>query len=622
MGLQFNVAILLGAGMLATSIGDAIAQSLPPKVLTYPYPAAGVRIGQGWDGFNLQGTAGSCVNVSEAVLEQSAFDTSMEQLQSTYSLVTKTTTSVSAAYRGFGASASGSMNTSSSFRLRSDDQNVMFSFKSSHGSTFAVPPHHSSDKRLEMSEHAVKALAALKSESTQQAYLARILQQPGSFPTGVIELTEEAKKLRNDDSGEFKKKCGDGFISAIHRGARIDLVLTQKLASREEANSLAAALSASGFGGSLNASYSASTQKLSSTDKLSYRIFQQGGIPLKPEALKPLAPSTFFDVNALLPPPDQLMASPTAFTVSVTSYDALPGVEANPEVFPSTGNMLTIADYYLALRDIYYLAENALDEIRSKKDGATFDPKLVAVFRGEAHLESVFDAIRADLAFLESVISQCYSKKQICTVDGAIKQTMQDYDVMFEPYIKAAQTSSANATDAAKTQPQSTPTTMPAYTRDAKAEAAGKRFLDLARMTKDGVLHQDFFLRFYQYLTLIPLPKVAYSSGDFAALVSLSYQTAVANDQAVQLAAANDAMRRAVLTFRLTPWKRFFCEKMMGSPLCVPDSVLRVIIEDTQPKVAAETLRAIEPEVIPPRTRERYRPDLGFCPGPHKSICI
>src|SRR5580704_2078221 len=122
---QRHIALCLG--LIGTVFAPEYAQTqpaqpppdAPPASYTpplpsadYPYPNAGARIGQGWDSFNERATGASCVDVVEAPLEKASFETHVEQIQSTYSLATQTTTSVSASYSGFGASASGGFSMS------------------------------------------------------------------------------------------------------------------------------------------------------------------------------------------------------------------------------------------------------------------------------------------------------------------------------------------------------------------------------------------------------------------------------------------------------------------------------------------------------------------------------
>jgi hypothetical protein len=556
--------------------GTSAAPALPSA--TYSYPDDGAKLGQGWDSFNNRGTTATCVEFVEAKLERSSFETQVEQIQSSYSLVTKTTTSVSASYSGFGVSASGEVSSSHSLSINSDDQNFLFTFRSLNGSTFAVPVNAPGSPQLDLSEQGDKTLGHLKSDLSQDAFLKKYwaaVPERGGF----IKLTNDALALRKRSKIDFDRICGDGFVSAIHRGSRISVLLSHRFSSRAEANSLTASLSASGYGASGSASYSTSTQKLNSTNNLSYRVFQQGGVPSKPQGLPALAKDQFFDVNLILPTPDQLISGPTAFSVTIVPYEnAMEDLDGKLE-FPSPLKLVTYADYYLALRDHYRLVEAILNQVRVGKSDASspFDPKLVGIFYGEKGLEQLYDDMHFDLAFLEGMISACYTNHEDCTLPKSIKVAIAGYKKKL---------------DRAKVQrPQDVAVTI--FEKRLQA-------LDGAVDKSTGLLDVKFFMKFFQYLALTPLPKAAYTGSDFQALIDLKYATNVAGDAAKQSAAANDGLRRAMLTYRYAPWKRFFCETLNSSPMCVSEAGFRPILEQVLPKINVADLTPVSPPPPPP----------------------
>lgn len=55
----------------------------------------------------------------------------------------------------------------------------------------------------------------------------------------------------------------------------------------------------------------------------------------------------------------------------------------------------------------------------------------------------------------------------------------------------------------------------------APIDEAIRRLDELIKQTKDGKLDQAFFMRFYQYLALTPVPKIAYEGPDFVPLQQL-----------------------------------------------------------------------------------------------------
>jgi hypothetical protein len=188
--MRLKWALALFTCLIATSTSRAQdANVLPLPSGDFPYPESGVKIGQGWDSFNQRATTASCVEASETRIEQASFDTHVEQLRSSYSLVTKTTTSISAAYGGFGFKASGKVSDAASTNLNTDDQKVLFTFESSNGSTFAASPNQPSQD-IELSDQAVKALAALKSDTAQQTYFSGIWSQPNAAHSGAIRMAD------------------------------------------------------------------------------------------------------------------------------------------------------------------------------------------------------------------------------------------------------------------------------------------------------------------------------------------------------------------------------------------------------------------------------------------------
>jgi hypothetical protein len=575
----------------------------------YPYPSGGVVIGQGWDSFREEGTGASCVDVDAVALEKSTYRTDVEHLKSTYSLVTQTTTSVSAAYKGGVANVSGSLNSSHSMQINSDDQNFLFTFESSNGSTFAVAPNTTVSKNLELSPSALKLLEAAKDESVQQAVLSAVLNRSNGFAGHFIRLTPEARKLiapgpKSEDA--FRRVCGDGFVAAIHRGSRIQVLLTQKFRSLKQRDSLDATLNASGYGASGSATYSTSTDRLKTSDDLRYHVFQEGGVPFSPRALSSAKTGEFFDINGILPPPEQLLANPTAFQITVVPYSNIdPTVTSS---IPSPTRLFSLGDYYIVLNDIYNLVGNILDSLRSGANSATagpFDTRLIDAYAGgkehggATELEKVHDSILVDLAFLETAISNCYKDNRDCSVQEAIGTTTsslpQNIDIQ------------AQLSDFAIFGGQNDEFKRRLELFKEKAEWL-RRLVD-----QHGKLDDEFFLSFYVYLTQIPLPRAAYSDNpDWKTLQTMSIPSGANLDTKKGLAQKfKKELTEAILDFRMNPWKSFFCNELKQSPLCVSDGALRALAESADWGVETFTVKYPDP---PRRAR--------LCGGPLKPLHI
>jgi hypothetical protein len=569
-------------------------RNLPPAI--YPYPESGVLIGQGWDSFNERGTASSCVDVDAVPLERTSYQTRVEQIQSTYSLIKKMTTSISASYNGAGAGGSASFTSSKQNQINSDDQNFLFSFESSNGSTFAVPQGSANKLRFNLDETTLKLVEATKSENAQSNLLDALLSRPASFDAGTIKLTKDAANLLSaGKANEFTRKCGDGFVLAIHRGARIYLVLSQKIRSQESKESMLASLSASGYGASGSASYSQSQDQLKTTNGLSYQLIQEGGIPFSPKALTTNAKG-FFDVNDILPSGDQLQANPTAFRVVVVPYANL---DENAETdVPTPTRLFKLSDYYVALRDLYNMVGAILKAERSGSNAGPnplFDRDLLKVYGGVRAVEDLYDEIQSDLAFLEGAIEVCYAKNR-CTVEESLKEVKRSLQIRLD-------------------MPSTNIIQLPDSMRNIIDNSLAK-YKDTID-AKTGELNEEFFFRFFVYAVRAPLPREAYANiKDYDILKTMTFPSTWNNKQKTDgIISFRSALVRAALNFRLEPWKEFFCSEQKSESLCVSEEALWKIAEETSPNPKETDFTLVFPKKVdpPPRLFPERECDWRHC---------
>lgn len=563
----------------------------------FPYPANGVTVGQGWDTFNNAGTAGSCVNVDTTRLERSSFSSDVQQVISTYSLLRTVETSVSASYKGAGGKVKASASTSSSRQVKSDDQNFLFNFESWDGSTFAVPPG---------SVLGPLAHQELREIATQRDLNDRIVQsvlaEPSKFPGGIIRLTKEAAALLSKPD-EFRRHCGEGFVAAIHRGVRVQLLLSQSGASREEKDALRAALSASGYGASGRASYSRSTEMKTALAKLGYRVFQDGGAPLQTGALKNA--SDRLDVSSMLPSPEDLLANPTAFRVVVIPYANIDGRAAGSLATPL--NLMTIGDYYIALNDVYNMVQDYLSGVQVDSKSAAIrlpavSADLLNAFGGIPHLERISDEMLADLSFLESILDQCYRTRQACTLKEATRGAVQELAASIKVHPLSVQSADLEQIASQAEKRLSTKDLNTTEGHGQKAADAADQLDDareLATMLRlhDSVIDDEpslgFFLRFYWYLSQIPPPVT---------VLDPNLKVTNKNEVIKKVNDVNAGLTQAMLNHRMQPWKAFFCNDLKSEPLCVPDSWIRELM--SQYTYIGETAITIEPPPAPKRKKK------------------
>ncbi|MER8599352.1 hypothetical protein NKH09_15890 [Mesorhizobium sp. M1339] len=622
-------------------------QELNLGSVVYPYPQSGVQIGQGWDSFNEMGTPAGCVNVEIAPLEVNSYSSAVEQMQSSYQYIKKVMASVSAAYNGGSFGGSGGASYSKQLRIDSDDQNFLFTFESSAGGTFAVPrgslAHPSTlsevDKALITSIHSpageeklLNRLGAsrLQVEGTSIAFSPMALTIINDFKKATIQVDRDELRER------FKRLCGDGYVTAIHRGARAHLVLTQKVRLREEKESLAVSISASGYGASGSGSYSSTTQRTLNTNNLSYRLDQDGGIPPSVRAaIPPLAGATkqqAFDVNLILPTADNLLLNPTAFSIDIVPYTELENGEIFSQLFSSPNQLFTVADYYIALGDLYDLSSEIVKLSNSSAvyiSTSFYEYNMLRAYdrvetgevekgeKGKAYdgarsnIQELRDQIQKDMIFLERLISECYISRLHCTVRDAFNNYKKDQvdpeiaktDLVVERLSSAIKVINT-APEAGKEKidlpgnsglkdfvaQQLSHMGLPGDLRREdklkylnllkdRLEAYREEAVEQDRfLTEDGELSPEFYLRFYHYAAALPLAKDTYK--DFTKIKNMVVKADTAATPAVfdtYVMEAGDELRRAILRERLIPWKDFFCKEMKSAPLCVPDALLTEI---------------------------------------------
>ncbi len=459
---------------------------------------------------------------------------------------------------------------------------------------------------------------------------------------GAFQLTGPSKSLADQISAEtdpqkkevllkrFKTLCGNSFVIAVHRGARLNLLLTQKVRSRQQKESLAASIGASGYGASAGASFSSFRSETLNTDNLTYSIVQEGGVPAQIRAQIPPstdAKSKFFDVNSIIPTPDNLLLNPAAFSIEVIPYSRITGFDSG-FVPGSPNDLFMVGDYYIVLEELFDLASEIVHVAnlpRAAIDRSYYDPDLLRIYGGPNELSLIRDQIHRDLMFLHQVIGQCFADDKTCKLElaaspvqakiTAAANLMDEQITKLDTVIDALRkrNGSTKLSDAPEEKKSVgsvivTAGLVPAVKEDdaefvdAALNAVGlsaststieetleyltllanqlRDFREYATASegfiREGRLSAEFYLRFYHYAANLPIPKAGYQTdqknlNDFV----ISYEKARVADKftAAATTVTND-LRKMILTERLLSWKKFFCEEMKDAPLCVPDAIL------------------------------------------------
>jgi hypothetical protein len=567
--------------------------SLFTSAKNFPYPFDGVVIGQGWDSFSEGGTQAQCVDVVEVAIESTAFNTSVEQIKSTYGLLKEQSVkaSVSGSYGAYSGSASAE--ASRSQKLETDFENILFSFVASVGSTRAVgvsPAMSASSPRISADEKAKGAVAGVAAA-----------ESPVRFG-GAIRLTDDAVALlKSGDGAKFQRVCGDGFVAAIHRGSRVRVLATLQSRSTAEKADFVATVKAGGFGvsGSVSAGQKKDINAFNAQTR--FTISQEGGTPIA-------APGKLDDLKNLFAKTDSFTSNPGAYQVTMVPYVALTNYPSDIRL-ESPARLKRLGDYYLVLSDVYQLASDALNYALTPSPGSPYAPRMIEAYGGVPHLRLLKDTIHSDLKLLEEGITDCYRNRSGCSevhvkkeaaadakreVDTGLaiaKQLEQQLKEARELHSKGDVSGSAGALKLQSTEPLAAEA-LPQLLQQRKAEIDALKASLAEAEDLTGVLGHPatviddaFFLRFYQYLIEVPLANEYFK---------LELNPSQAQD-AKTIDDTLGAFRTALLTNRLLPWKEYFCRESMSAPLCVYDEELQALLEDAELGFIGKTVRVLMP---------------------------
>ncbi len=511
----------------------------------YPYPVDGALLGQGWDSYLERPTTGGCVVVEERRLERSRFTSNLVETKSTSSLVESKSLAVSAAYSGFLFSASGSLDKSSSRKINADALHFLFTFEAETGSTFAVG--RDTTPIMSFDDTPFKELVdATDSDTAEDILVAWRLDRPDVYAGSSVTLTTEAQKLLDQGGLDFRRRCGDGFVSAIHRGTKIDFLVTYNSSSRAEQEAFRAELASKGFGVRLSATGTGSTEAKVVDKKILISIDQEGGVPIAPpaDAGQPLD-----RISSIYNDPSLLISSPTAYRVTVTPYSA---ISSHKKDLPA--GLERLARHYFQLRDVYALALGALEAVEA--DPATGAGKIAKAMGGQAHLRVLLSHVLFDQRIVEQVVTDCYraGAEEAAQVEHGIctEELLSDaLEKIYDQYPGREEAEHYNELPEEQIVLDSNEVAWRAYWNS---------ITTLEDAESKPSLLRDFYRRTYAYLAATPLPADA----------DAKIETTTAEGR--------NALRKRIYELRLNPWKEYSCALSVRDPLCVSEPYLQRLL--------------------------------------------
>lgn len=360
------------------------------------YPAYGLEVGSGWNSFLNQKMPATCVDFMEINIPTGAYSIDYDFVQDTYSFAKSQSHSASGKFKGFGFKASVSAAGTSETRVNRDYLSALFQAEFNFGSTQAVPP-----QRLLPTVAYGTASEDLKSASRFGR---------------AIRLTPEARQLIQDGKvGRFLQTCGDAFVLAVHRGVRVNVLVTYNGTAQSDKQSFSADVSAKGFGGAIKYAGSGSQEENATTKGATFEVRQEGG-------LEPIIVATDIDDSFSFEQSldvSKMLEGPSSFSATVLPYANLIDFAGKEDMTL----MLTRFDRLEEQRALFYflsdletiLAEVDLATILGTRDDAQlYSPLHVRALSAERQVARTRFQVFRLLRILGSSIDNCYRLATPC----------------------------------------------------------------------------------------------------------------------------------------------------------------------------------------------------------------
>lgn len=172
---------------------------------------------------------------------------------------------------------------------------------------------------------------------------------------GAVSLTQPMRQLAQNNPAEFVKQCGTGFVAVIHRGARVNALLSFREIESKDRQEIKIAAQGSGGGYSMNASMGNLVEKYSKNGKLEIKFEQLGGsdknFPMDKTAL----------LEAVSGLPGEAVKQPRPFMMVVQRYSSLPNWP-DAIVLPQLTDEEVLVRSYFRLLTLLGSADEALNK--------------------------------------------------------------------------------------------------------------------------------------------------------------------------------------------------------------------------------------------------------------------
>lgn len=213
---------------------------------------------------------------------------------------------------------------------------------------------------------------------------------------GAIDLKPKYAKMAQEDPAEFRRRCGDCYVSSIEGGAELVAVLTFHVTDRAEKKKIAASMEGSGWGANLSGEVGSNIETYSKNEQLTIRYCQSGG---SGDAL----PTDLHEiVEKIKELPSLAAASPYPYKIGLKRYDTLPS-------WPRDVTLPDLQPY----RDLL-VQYNRYKDLHDLIDGIRNNAGAFLLGRGvtEDSLKEVQDELLDGLRAMENVLGEKIEYRQ------------------------------------------------------------------------------------------------------------------------------------------------------------------------------------------------------------------
>lgn len=375
---------------------------------TLDVPASGVHLGWGWDSETERARPTVCVEFEMARDEGQTKHMSFREVSDSYEVMSSMGMSAAASVDAIGYKASGKAEFAKSATTSGFSSSFVLTASVDNGVVFAapVPP------------------------GTREGDMSYLDTERPTAHHGAIRLTSEALDRARRGEDEFRRRCGDSFVSALYGGAQLTALITIEATTHSDQEAVSAELSGSGWGVEVEAGFEQENRSETSKHDSSMSFFQVGGrgdpIPKhKGDLLEKLGEL-----------PQQAADAPATFRMTLTPYTALVNWPDRFDVEVDTSEHEQIASDWGAYATLY----DEIQEVLASPDDYSFfvsptedgqesqwlaankkDEEKDQRVKALESLEALQDEVHETLRSLRDVAARCADPTQECTFDeGAV----------------------------------------------------------------------------------------------------------------------------------------------------------------------------------------------------------